>query len=108
MDYHWPGNVRELENVIERMVVMTESNTIGKEAVDRMLVNFPSEKKNEGESGREKGDLPFTVEAVERAKIIQALKKSGGIQAKAAKSLGITPRQIGYKIKKYRISSNFE
>ena len=40
--------------------------------------------------------------------VIQALKKSGGIQAKAAKSLGITPRQIGYKIKKYRISSNFE
>jgi Nif-specific regulatory protein len=108
MKYFWPGNVRELENVIERMVVMTESNSIQKEDVERMLINPHGDHRSEGEQGKEKGDLPFTVESVERAKIIQALKQSGGIQAKAAKILGITPRQIGYKIKKYNINSNFD
>ena len=108
MEYSWPGNVRELENVIERMVVMTESNTISKEFVEKMLISASSEKKGAGTGAREKGDLPFTVESVERAKIIQALKQCGGIQAKAAKNLGITPRQIGYKIKKYNINSDFE
>jgi Nif-specific regulatory protein len=108
MEYAWPGNVRELENVIERMVVMTESNMISKEFVEKMLISASSEKKREGAVAREKGDLPYTVESVERAKIIQALKQCGGIQAKAAKVLGITPRQIGYKIRKYDINSNFE
>jgi Nif-specific regulatory protein len=108
MEYYWPGNVRELENAIERMVVMAESNTITKEAVDKMLIIPTVDKGREEETAREKGDLPFTVESVERAKIIQALKHSGGIQAKAAKLLGITPRQIGYKIKKYNINSSFE
>jgi Nif-specific regulatory protein len=99
VEYSWPGNVRELENVIERMVVMAESNMIFKQDVIKVFAVNPSETK-------EKEDLPFTVESVERTKIIRALEQSGGNQAKAARILGITPRQIGYKIKKYHIVSN--
>ncbi|MHB8481403.1 MAG: nif-specific transcriptional activator NifA [Nitrospiria bacterium] len=104
MEYHWPGNVRELENTIERMVVMTENNLIQKQDVMKMLMSLPSGE-TQGDAGqeREKGYLPFTVESVERSKIVQALNQCNGIQAKAAKLLGITPRQIGYKIKKYKI-----
>lgn len=108
MTYSWPGNVRELENMIERMVVMTDSNMISRDSVEKLLLSASSEKKGEGSSARDKGDLPYTVESVERARIIQALKQCSGIQAKAAKVLGITPRQIGYKIKKYNIHSDFE
>ena len=47
--------------------------------------------------------LTSNVEEVERSNIIDALDKTGWVQARAAKFLGITPRQIGYKIKKYNL-----
>jgi Nif-specific regulatory protein len=48
-----------------------------------------------------KDALPSTIEDIEKTKILDALEKTGWVQAKAAKVLGITPRQIGYKMKKY-------
>ncbi|MEK6576639.1 MAG: helix-turn-helix domain-containing protein [Nitrospirota bacterium] len=42
---------------------------------------------------------------MEKDQIMAALKKTGWIRARAAKLLGITPRQIGYKIKKYNIKA---
>ena len=48
-------------------------------------------------------DLGSEVERLERMHIIQALKQNKGIQQKASKVLGITPRQLGYRIKKYKI-----
>ena len=47
--------------------------------------------------------LTSNVEEIERSNIIDALDKAGWVQARAAKFLGITPRQIGYKIKKYNL-----
>ena len=47
--------------------------------------------------------LTANVEEIEKENNINALEKTGWIQAKAARLLGITPRQIGYKIKKYGI-----
>jgi Nif-specific regulatory protein len=41
------------------------------------------------------------IQEIERSNILSALEKTGWVQAKAARLLGITPRQIGYKIKKY-------
>ena len=48
-------------------------------------------------------NLPSTVEVIEKDKILDALNKTGWVKARAAKLLGITPRQIGYKIKRYGI-----
>ncbi|WP_284693019.1 helix-turn-helix domain-containing protein [Escherichia coli] len=39
----------------------------------------------------------------ERERIVQAMERSGWVQAKAARLLGLTPRQIGYALKKYNI-----
>ncbi len=47
--------------------------------------------------------LISTLEKVEKTKILDALQKTGWVQAKAARLIGITSRQIGYKIKKYGI-----
>ncbi len=107
MDYHWPGNVRELENTIERMVVMAESEVVHKPDVMKLISAIPAEVTffDETPAGK-KGDLTTTVESVERKKIMEALSRSGGVQAKAAKVLGISPRQIGYKMKKYKINQN--
>lgn len=48
--------------------------------------------------------LTSTLEKVEKMRIIEALKKTGWVQARAARLVGITSRQIGYKIKKYEIN----
>ncbi|HXX56446.1 MAG TPA: nif-specific transcriptional activator NifA [Thermodesulfovibrionales bacterium] len=97
MDYDWPGNVRELENTVERLVVMSRRNTV--RAVDLPLTfRIP-----ETREVPVKGSLTSTIEETEKMRILAALEKTGWVQAKAARILGITPRQIGYKIVKYRL-----
>jgi Nif-specific regulatory protein len=96
--YEWPGNVRELENCIERLVVMT-----GREAITSsdLPLNIRDQSMKTRFAAHLKDALPTTIEDIEKTKILDALHKTGWIQAKAARILGITPRQIGYKMKKY-------
>jgi len=96
MEYSWPGNVRELENVIERTVVMAEKDVIC--AHDLRLLPLST-----GHQAAREAELPAAVEDMEAGAIRDALAKTGWRQAAAARLLGITPRQIGYKIKKYRL-----
>jgi len=95
--YNWPGNVRELENAIERIVVMSNGNVI--EPVDLPL----NLKVHSSRDILHKESLSSGIEEMERSSILHALEETGWIQAKAARILGITSRQIGYKMKKYAI-----
>ena len=47
--------------------------------------------------------LPKAVAEIERERLLEALRRSGGVHTRAAALLGITPRQLGYKLKKYHI-----
>lgn len=97
LEYDYPGNVRELENTIERLVVLSEG--------DKVFENdLPSYIRIKTTETRQSDALTKDIEEMEKNRIIDALKKSGFVHAKAARLLGITPRQIGYKIKKYNIS----
>ena len=102
--YHWPGNVRELANTIERLVIMADTNLIGLEnlpanlAPDRTLgPSWTSSANGNADS------LNQEVQDLEKARIIKALRENKFIQNRASLALGITPRQLGYRIKKYRI-----
>lgn len=105
MEYSWPGNVRELENCVERMVVMAEREAISPEEVPLPYGHFTSLAPSApGPLPQEKAPpLTQTLEELERKRIEEALKRCGGVQARAARLLGITQRQIGYKIKKFGI-----
>ncbi len=98
MDYDWPGNVRELENTIERIVVMCHGQTATKADLP---INIRDHSFKAKFAAQLKDALPSTIEDIEKTKLIEALTRSGWNQAKAARLLGITPRQIGYKIRKY-------
>ncbi|HET6514227.1 MAG TPA: nif-specific transcriptional activator NifA [Thermodesulfovibrionales bacterium] len=98
MDYDWPGNVRELENTLERLVVMSHRPSIGAPDLP-MTIRMPVGP----QEGLTKGSLKSTIEETERLRLVAALEKTGWVQAKAARVLGITPRQIGYKILKYNL-----
>jgi Nif-specific regulatory protein len=96
--YHWPGNVRELENVIERAVIVTTTDTINGHDLPPTL-----QLKNQNSQASTPNGFIDLVQAYEKELITEALKDCRGNQTKAAKSLGITKRIIQYKIKKYKI-----
>ena len=100
IEYAWPGNVRELENTIERLVVLNESGIIKADELPAYIKDKISIKNYTSE-----GSLIVEKERLEKERIIEALKKCNFNQSKAARLLGITQRQIGYKIQKYGITS---
>jgi two-component system response regulator AtoC len=93
--YDWPGNVRELKNCIERAIIMAGGDLITPAHLPPYLL-----------SSQGLGDLfPLdeTIAKIEKEIIMDALQKSGGVQSKAAKILGISERSLWHRVKKYRI-----
>lgn len=89
-NYHWPGNVRELENVIQRLVVMTDSEMI--EVPDLpSLLRF---------SALRKAGLNRTLAEVEAEYIQNVLASVGGNITQAAEILGIDRKTLRAKLKK--------
>ncbi len=98
LDYDWPGHVRELENTIERLVIMSRSEKITPSDLP-VFLSIPRVK-----SPGKGVSLHADIEEIEKSNILCALERTKGVQAKAARLLGITSRQMGYKIKKYGIA----
>jgi Nif-specific regulatory protein len=99
--YPWPGNVRELENTIERIVLMGNEEGISKYDMLLLLPALNDQKLKSDYKPISKRTL--TLDDMEKEAIIEALENNDYNHSKAADELGITLRQIGYKIKKYEI-----
>jgi Nif-specific regulatory protein len=99
--YDWPGNVRELENCLERAAVMSESGLIDRDIISLSGLrehNFPVKSASTlGKSILDNPDLD------KRERVIAALEEAGWVQARAARLLGMTPRQIAYRIQTLNI-----
>lgn len=98
--YNYPGNVRELENIIERAVVLTRGKVI---TLNDLPMNVKGFKEEKTLTTLKEGTLTEQVEALEKQLIFDALQQSGGNQTKAGKILGLTERNLRYKLKKYNI-----
>ncbi|MGD0625624.1 MAG: sigma-54 dependent transcriptional regulator [Thermodesulfobacteriota bacterium] len=101
--YDWPGNVRELENIIERIVVLTNVETISPNELPATLmtnsrVELIKQEVLDGRISFEDAERDF-----EKDIILEALKKSNFVQTKAADLLGISRRILKYKMDKYGI-----
>ncbi len=125
IDYEWPGNVRELENMVERLVVMAREDRITGEDVRRAMTLYPrpsrietSREPSEGtprpsveRDGEIHGEEPEVrargllgaVSSLEREQIESVLKRYGYVKTRAARALGVTPRQLRYRMIKYGI-----
>lgn len=99
MGYHWPGNIRELENTIQRLIVLADERRIEAGDLPRHILMHDATQEDE----LQPLNLEEEVELLERTRILAALREHGFVQSKAARVLGITPRQLGYKIAKYDI-----
>ncbi len=96
LTYDFPGNVRELQNAVERAVILAEGPLI----TEKDLAFFPQER---GDLLDQlfKRPLPEAVELLERKRLSEALRISGGVKTRAAELLGISERVLRYKLEKY-------
>lgn len=100
LKYNYPGNVRELENIIERSVVLSRNNIIVLNDLPNVVKGFKEEK--EIKVNDEK-TLIEQVEELEKKLIYDALSKTNGNQSQAGRILGLTERNLRYKMQKYNI-----
>lgn len=99
-EYAWPGNVRELENVVERMLVLSDGKTLTLEEVPDTVKN------SQTVSGSEWFVLPaepINLEDLEARIIREALARSDGNQSRAARHLGITRSALIYRMQKHGV-----
>lgn len=90
IEYDWKGNVRELENLIERMIVLEDSDIIDMDSIPKM--SKKSEMLN-----------TLNLEMLEKQAILKALKHSKGKKKKAAQLLGVHPSTLYRKLTKLNI-----
>ena len=105
IEYNWPGNVRELKNVVERCVVLANSELISLENVPLELgaegsLPFVERRKNPRLILPEEG---ISLDDVEKDLIRQAMDRAGNNQTKAAKLLNMSYDTLRYQIKKYNL-----
>lgn len=98
MKHNWPGNVRELANRLERAAIMSKNGIIDR---DVMVSTGLEDEIGAGISyqPQKAPAIDFNDENMDdRERVIAALEQSGWVQAKAARLLNMTPRQIAYRI----------
>jgi DNA-binding NtrC family response regulator len=105
--YPWPGNVRELRNVIERVLILEEGDTVTNKYLPSNVAGV--QKKGPASNGMMPADaddlfrLPpagVLIEEIELSLVRQAMTQSGGVQKSAAKLLGLSRDQLRYRLKK--------
>jgi two-component system NtrC family response regulator len=106
VNYSWPGNIRELENVLERIVLLGRFQQVTLEELPEQIRSLhtppaPKEETHEAEPST-------TLESVERQLIVEALRRFGWNQSRAARHLRISRKTLMYRIAKYGIEKEDE
>jgi two-component system response regulator HydG len=113
--FPWPGNVRELENIIERTVVLVDSDTIGAndlplELVPDLDVDLGPDSASGAEAdlddspmGTDGAPMTQRLERLEKQMIERAMQEVKGVKTQAAERLGIKTSALYYKLDKYGI-----
>jgi DNA-binding NtrC family response regulator len=109
VNYSWPGNVRELKNLIERLVVLHESDTIKPEDLPEKLRAENSRLAQSRADARGDGiSFNTAVSEFEKALIVSALEKSNWVKNRAAQFLKIKRTTLVEKIKRYNLEKDSE
>lgn len=96
--YAWPGNVRELENIVQRMIILSEGDTI-------TLDSLPERLLAQREARVQAADYlpPKSLEEIEAFFIRKTLRETQGDRSLAAEILGIDKSTLWRKVKRYQI-----
>jgi two-component system response regulator PilR (NtrC family) len=109
--YDWPGNVRELENTLERAVALEAGKLVSAEVLPEKVRNFSQVQLAAAGPSREGGptippgglDFEKRIAEEERAYLLAALEKSGGVRTRAAELLKMTYRSFRHSAKKHGV-----
>ncbi len=110
LSYPWPGNVREMQNMVERMVILAESDQLSINDLPKNLTPLTPDSDSHQPTGKSQmtnnpqSIQPKELQEIEKEEVEAALRRNGWVQVRAARELGLSQRQIGYRIKKYGLS----
>ena len=112
-DYDWPGNVRELQNLVERLVILAAGDVLRVEDLPDYMVHpevgnvppalRPSVPTQPAHAQAPQPQTRKSLKDLEREQVESALIRNGWVQSRAARELGLTQRQMGYRIKKFAL-----
>ena len=103
MAFSWPGNIRELKNTIESAAVIAENGTIEPAQLPAKITGAFDQHRKPAINMGAAISLDERLKEIEKSMIIDALKKTGGIQVRATELLGINQRSLWHRIKKHGI-----
>jgi two-component system response regulator PilR (NtrC family) len=107
LSYSYPGNVRELENILERAVTLCSNDRIEPEDIQlkqgQLLADLPEGAGRELSAEPGADGLEGQLESIQREAIVRALEQTRYNKTKAAELLGMTFRQLRYRVKKLGI-----
>lgn len=101
--YAWPGNLREMSNLVERLLLLSDQGLVDLADLGPLLAHPPAA-----------GELPAAeaalsrLEEIELREVVAALERNNWVQSHAARELGLTLRQIGYRIKKFGLENTIK
>lgn len=99
--YHWPGNIRELENVVERAIVLGSGEALDVEALPPALLAPTNQEDLPLDLPPQGLNLDELLDRIEQRYLELALRRTGGVQTRAAELLGLSFRQFRYKLQKH-------
>ncbi len=102
IEYFWPGNIRQLESVVERAVLMSDTNKVE-------LHDIKSELKLSSEGSLMEIELPdegINFEELEKDLIKKAMLKANNVVARAARLLGMSYKTFWYRLEKFGLSTS--
>jgi two-component system response regulator PilR (NtrC family) len=101
MNYPWKGNVRELEHIVERVVLLSDKETITPEDLPDEILQNASNLGCLPDIGDGTFDLEKLLEQIEKDYLAKALEKSHGVKTEAAKILNLSFRSFRHRLHKY-------
>ncbi len=101
--FSWPGNIRELKNAIESAAVIAENGYIEPAQLSSKITGAFNNDDQMGLKLPVNISLDERLREIEKSMIIEALRKTGGVQVQATELLGINPRSLWHRIKKLNI-----
>jgi two-component system response regulator PilR (NtrC family) len=103
MDYSWKGNVRELENLIERIVVLTDKDEITPSDLPTEITGYSGDVRYISDLTKEGINIDAIIEDIEKKYLLRALEKANGVKTEAAKLLNLSFRSFRHRLQKYGI-----
>lgn len=101
--YEWPGNIRQLLNAIDRAKILADDRTIRLKDLPRDIVQSPS--CAGGEPAPAAAPRDASLAAIERAHVVEILRRERGNKARAARALGLNRRSLYRLLERYGLSA---